>query len=77
MHAAGGSCRLICVVGESGRLGVGVQAAIKAAEMYYIAGFVLTHSADSIMHVCKHSHDNGKVSSNPPRAFPALCVRSS
>ena len=37
------------------------QAAIKAAEMYYIAGFVLTHSADSIMHVCKHSHDNGKV----------------
>jgi len=38
-----------------------VQAAIKAAEMYYIAGFVLTHSADSIMHVCKHSRDNGKT----------------
>jgi hypothetical protein len=20
-----------------------------------------THSADSIMHICKHSHDNGKT----------------
>ena len=38
-----------------------VQAAIKAADFYYIAGFVLTHSADSIMHVCKHSHENGKT----------------
>jgi hypothetical protein len=32
-----------------------------AADFYYIAGFVLTHSADSIMHVCEHSHANGKV----------------
>jgi len=38
-----------------------VQAAISAADFYYIAGFVLTHSADSIMHICKHSHDNGKT----------------
>jgi len=38
-----------------------VAAAIEAAEMYYIAGFVLTHSADSIMHVCKHSDAKGKT----------------
>jgi hypothetical protein len=50
------------------------QAAIKAAEMYYIAGFVLTHSADSIMHVCKHSHDNGKVGRGCLRACVRACV---
>jgi adenosine kinase len=38
-----------------------VQAAIKAAGVYYIAGFVLTHSADSIMHVANHACDNDKV----------------
>ncbi|EKX37642.1 hypothetical protein GUITHDRAFT_144908 [Guillardia theta CCMP2712] len=38
-----------------------VQDAIAAAQMYYIAGFVLTHSADSIMHVAKHAHDNNKT----------------
>ena len=41
-----------------------VQDAIAAAQMYYIAGFVLTHSADSIMHVAKHAHDNNKVRSS-------------
>jgi adenosine kinase len=38
-----------------------VQAAIADASIYYIAGFVLTHSADSIMHVCKHAHENNKT----------------
>lgn len=38
-----------------------VQKAIAAAEFFYIAGFVLTHSADSIMHVCEHSHAQGKT----------------
>ena len=38
-----------------------VQAAIKAAGIYYIAGFVLTHSADSIMHVANHACDNDKI----------------
>ena len=40
-----------------------VQAAISDADFFYIAGFVLTHSADSIMHVCEHAHAKGKVRS--------------
>mmetsp|Transcript_65025 Transcript_65025/g.174602 ORF Transcript_65025/g.174602 Transcript_65025/m.174602 type:complete len:344 (+) Transcript_65025:152-1183(+) len=38
-----------------------IQGYIAAAEFYYIAGFVLTHSPDSIMHVAKHAHDHNKV----------------
>jgi adenosine kinase len=38
-----------------------VQKAIGDASIYYIAGFVLTHSADSIMSVCKHADANGKT----------------
>ena len=48
-----------------------VQKAIAAAEFFYIAGFVLTHSADSIMHVCEHSHAQGKVC---VRVCVCLCV---
>lgn len=38
-----------------------VQNAIAEAKIFYIAGFVLTHSADSIMHVCKHAEANNKI----------------
>jgi adenosine kinase len=38
-----------------------VTKAIADAQIFYIAGFVLTHSADSIMHVCKHAADNNKI----------------
>ena len=38
-----------------------IQAAIADAGIYYIAGFVLTHSADSILHVAKHAAENNKV----------------
>jgi adenosine kinase len=38
-----------------------IQAAIADAGYFYIAGFVLTHSADSILHVAQHASDNNKV----------------
>jgi adenosine kinase len=38
-----------------------VQKAISEAKIFYIAGFVMTHSADSIMHIAKHACENNKV----------------
>jgi adenosine kinase len=38
-----------------------IQSAIASAGIFYIAGFVLTHSADSILHVAKHAADNNKI----------------
>jgi len=38
-----------------------IEEAIGKAGMFYMAGFVLTHSADTVMHIAKHSHDNGKT----------------
>merc|ERR1712127_14994 len=29
--------------------------------MYYMAGFVLTHSSDTVMHIAKHADANGKT----------------
>ena len=34
---------------------------ILQAKYYYIAGFFLTVSPDTIMHVAQHAHENGKV----------------
>ena len=38
-----------------------VQAVVKAARVYYISGFFMTVSTESIMSVAKHSFDNNKV----------------
>lgn len=91
--AATGTCAVLVVNGERSLMAnlaaandykiswtqsAPVTAAIEAAEMYYIAGFVLTHSVDSIMHVCKHSDAKGKVneaaSSNTHTRTERLCA---
>lgn len=38
-----------------------VAKAMNEAKIFYIAGFVLTHSADSIMHVAAHAAETGKI----------------
>lgn len=38
-----------------------IQGVIKKAKFYYIAGFFLTVSPETIMHVAQHSHENKKT----------------